>query len=44
MFDGAFGDAPRRSSVHFLQVLVQLLEGAVALEKIDYAHECGKQY
>ena len=44
MFDGAFGDAPRRSSDDFLQELDQLLEGAVALEKIDDAHECGKQY
>ena len=44
MFDGASGDVPRRTSDDFLQELDQLLEGAVALEKIDHAHECGKQY
>ena len=42
MFDGAFGDAPRRSLDDFLQELDQLLEGAVALEKIDDAQECRK--
>ena len=44
MFDGAFGDASQRSSDDFLQELDQLLEGAVASEKIDDAHECDKQY
>jgi len=42
MSDCAFGDAPRRSSDDFLQELYQLLEGAVALEKIDDADEWRK--
>jgi hypothetical protein len=42
MFDGAFGDAPRRSSDDFLQELDQLLAGAVGIEKIGDADECRK--
>ena len=42
LFDGAFGDEPRRSSDDLLQDLEQLLEGAFALEKIDDADECRK--
>ena len=42
MFDCAFGDVPGRSSDDFLQELDQLLEGAVALEKIDDADGCRK--
>ena len=42
MCDGAFGDAPRRSSDDFLRELDQLLEGAIALEAIDDADECRK--
>ena len=30
LFDGAFGDEPRRSSDDLLQELEQLLEGAIA--------------
>jgi len=42
MFDSSFGDAPPRSSDDFLQELDQLLEGSIALEKIDDAGECRK--